>query len=305
MNSRQLQLAIMLSRTRNFSQVASELNISQPALSKQIISLETELGVKLFDRSTTPLTLTPAGEFFVSKAQDLLFEEDVMLKTLARYKSGENGKLVIGVSPFRSLYLMPPFITAMKERYPHLQIILSEYGRAVLHKGINEGHYDFIITNLPVDETKLDALPLEKDVLVLAVPNRLLHMLQRTSEDEHIHTTPIDFAGCADLPFVVVSKEQEMRQLFDKLCSLSHLQPNIYLEVTCITTAWAMVQSGIAAALLPKQFIQADYADNDVTLFELRQGHYVRQPAIVTRKGQFISEYAQYAIDYFLQQKTT
>ncbi len=293
MNSRQLQYTILLSKVRSFSQAAEELNISQPALSKQIISLETELGVKLFDRNTSPLTLTPAGEFFVAKAQDLLFEEDVLLKTVARYKSGENGKLVIGVSPFRSLYLMPPFVAAMKERFPTLQIVLQEYGRAILHKGINEGQYDFIITNLPVDETKLDAIPLEKDQLVLAVPNRLLHLLPRHQEA----TARIDFSECTALPFAVVSKDQEMRQLFDKLCTLAHIRPNIYVEVVCITTAWAMAQAGVAATLLPRQFIQADYADNDVTLFELSQGTYIRQPAIVTRKGQFISQYAQYAME--------
>lgn len=291
MNSRQLQYVLMLSEARSFSQVADELDISQPALSKQIISLENELGVKLFDRNTSPLTLTPAGEFFVSKARDILFEEDVLLKTIARYKSGENGRLTIGVSPFRSLYLMPPFVAAMKERFPNLQIVLQEYGRAILHKGINEGQFDFIITNLPVDETKLDAIPLEKDQLVLAVPNRLLHLLPIRQGER------IDFSECATLPFAVVSKDQEMRQLFDKLCTLAHIRPNIYVEVVCITTAWAMAQAGVAATLLPRQFIQADYADNDVTLFELSQGAYIRQPAIVTRKGQFISQYAQYAME--------
>ena len=65
MNSRQLQYAIALSEIRNFSQVAEKLNISQPALSKQILSLENELGVKLFDRATTPLLVTPAGQQFI------------------------------------------------------------------------------------------------------------------------------------------------------------------------------------------------------------------------------------------------
>jgi len=72
MNSRQLQYAIKLSEVRNFSQVAEQLNISQPALSKQILSLEQELGVKLFDRNTSPLTLTPAGDIFIEEAKNYL-----------------------------------------------------------------------------------------------------------------------------------------------------------------------------------------------------------------------------------------
>ena len=76
MNSRQLHYAIMLSEIRNFSQVAEKLNISQPALSKQILSLENELGIKLFDRTTTPLTVTPAGQHFIQGAADLVYKED-------------------------------------------------------------------------------------------------------------------------------------------------------------------------------------------------------------------------------------
>ena len=76
LNTRQLEYALRLARVRNFSQVAEELKITQPALSKQILQLESELGVKLFDRNTNPLTLTPAGEHFVQEAQELLYREE-------------------------------------------------------------------------------------------------------------------------------------------------------------------------------------------------------------------------------------
>ena len=85
MNSRQLQYAVILAETRNFSTAAEKLNISQPAFSKQIIALENELGIKLFDRGTSPLSITPAGEFFIEKSRKLLFEEDVLLKTLEKF----------------------------------------------------------------------------------------------------------------------------------------------------------------------------------------------------------------------------
>ena len=303
MNSRQLQYAVLLSDVRNFSQVAEELDISQPALSKQIIALETELGVKLFDRSTVPVMLTPAGEFFVEKAREILQEEDVLLKTMDRYKSGENGKLTIGISPFRSLYLMPSVVRALKERYPGLQISLCEYGRAQLHKGISEGLYDFAITNLPVDDSELDIIPLERDNLVLAVPNALLHCIDASVREKSADSAIVDLADCSNLPFVVLSRGQEMRQLFDKLCKIARMHPQIYVEVVGVTTAWTMVQAGIAATILPKQFIQSEIDSSDVTLFNLEQDMYVRQSAIVTRKGQYISEYAKYAMELLVNKK--
>ena len=143
MNSRQLQYAVVLSQTLNFSQAADQLGISQPSLSKQILSLESELGIRLFDRNHSPMTITPAGDFFIQEAKELLYKEDQLAKGLERFKTGENGRLVIGVTPFRSLYLMPPLVKKIRERYPGVQVVLHEASSAQLSKEAAEGKFDF------------------------------------------------------------------------------------------------------------------------------------------------------------------
>lgn len=291
MNTRQLQYAVLLSRVRSFSQAAESLRISQPALSKQIISLEDELGVKLFER-TSPLTLTPAGEYFTAKAERLLTEEDQLLKTLEKYKSGENGKLIIGISPFRCLYLMPDFVREMRRIFPGLQIVLKEANSTQLHKGISEGAYDFAIMNLPVDESLLDVIPLEQDELVLAVPRSMTGLIDTPAGEL---PAEIDLKDCAALPFIALSPGQELRTQFDKLCHHAQLEPAIPLEVVGVTTAWTMVLSGIGATVLPRQFAGTQAAQ-DVLLLPLRQRVVTRQPAIILKRGQYISEYAKRAI---------
>ena len=294
MNTRQLQYAILLSQIRNFSQVAEKLNITQPALSKQIGNLEKELGVQLFDRSTVPLTLTAAGEHFIRDAQDLIYREDQMLRSMDRFKSGEAGRLTIGISPFRTLYMIPQIVRQIRDRFPGIQINLHETGSDALRKEAAEGKYDFAIVNLPVDESLLDVIPLEPDTLVLAVPNDMLSLLRHVPEDR---LSPIALSDCGSLPFVVVGPSQEMRQLFDRLCAQENYHPNIVMEVVGVTTAWAMAHAGIGAALLPLQFISDEFFDRDVTLFTIQNNPYRRQPAIVKRRGQYLSEYAQYAIE--------
>ena len=110
MNRKQLQYVIELSEDLNFSVVAEKLGITQPALSKQILSLEKELDVKLFDRNNIPMTLTAAGEHFVAEAKKLIYREDQLVRSMEDYKSGKLGKLEIGISPFRSLYLIPNIV---------------------------------------------------------------------------------------------------------------------------------------------------------------------------------------------------
>ncbi|MBP3427938.1 MAG: LysR family transcriptional regulator [Clostridia bacterium] len=292
MNQRQMHYALTVARCRSFSQAAEELEVSQPALSKQIISLEQELGVRLFDRATTPVTLTPAGEVFIRRAGRLLSEEDELVRAMERFRTGESGRLTIGIAPSRSPYLTPPLLLALRAQFPGLQFVLCESNSTQLHKGILEGQYDFAIMNLPVDESQLEAIPLEKDTLVLAVPRAMLPLIGRDEAAQEA----IPLEACGALPFIALSQGQELRRLFDKLCTLSGAQITIGAEVVSISTAWALVQAGVGAAVLPRQMIDAE-GSAEAVLFPLEQSTYTRQPAIITRRGQERSAYAAAAIE--------
>ena len=269
-----------------------EIRKIQPTVDK-ILALEKELDVKLFDRNTNPLTLTAAGESFIRQAKELLYRQEQLEHSMAQYRSGEAGRLVIGISPFRTLYLIPHIIQKVRNKFPGVQVQLMEAGSDTLRKEVADGKYDLAIVNLPVDEAVLDVFPLEADTLALAVPNNMLHLLPKdvTAKSE------IDLAVCKELPFIVVGKSQEMRILFDRLCAQAEFIPNIAMEVVGLASAWAMTHAGIGATVLPYQFLSNETFDRDITLFTLKGNITSRQPVIVTRRGKYISPYAQYTID--------
>lgn len=300
MNTKQIQYALALSETLNFSQVADQLGISQPALSKQIQNIENELGVKLFDRNHSPMTLTPAGEYFVRNARELLYKEEQLRKALSQFQSGESGRLVIGVTPFRSLYLMPELVKQLRNQYPGVCVSLQEVNSSQLRKDAAEGKYDLAIVNLPVDTTLLDVIPLEPDTLVLAVPNTMAKRLPAATEGKH---PTIDFDLIKDLPFVVLSPGQELRRLFDGLCTTTDFHPTIAAEVIGVTTAWAMARAGVGVALLPLQFVQNQYFDDNLSLYVVKNNLYSRQPVIVTRRDQVRTPYVDFAIRFLTERK--
>ena len=297
MNTRQMQYVVELAKDRNMSQTAERLGITQPALSKHILSLEKELGVKLFDRSTSPMSLTAAGEHFVLRAQELLYSEEQMLRSLEAYKSGESGRLVIGISPFRSQYMIPYVVRRVREQYPHVEVVLHEPASDQLRREAAEGKYDFAVVNLPVDETVLDVIPLEADRMVLAVPTAMAAGLPDAEK-------PLDLAVCAHLPFVTVGQPLEMRRQFDAACTAAHFRPQIAAQVGGLSTAGALCRAGVGATLLPLQFVRhsGDNWDN-VVLYTLQQTLQTRQPVIVTRRGQYVSPYAEYAIRLLTERK--
>lgn len=294
MNTKQLQYVLQLTKSGSFSQAAQELCVSQPALSKQIQSLEKELGVRLFNRDASGLMLTAAGEQFVWQAKELVYRQEQLERSMERFRTGQDGRLVIGVSPFRSLYLLPEVLKRVKDRFAGIRIDLHECTSGVLRREVAEGKYDFAIVNLPVDQSVLDVTPIEADTLVLAVPKRFLPLLPAAQDEE---LPQIDLADCEKLPFVVISPAQEMRKLFDRLCAYADIHPNIAMEVVGITTAWAMTRAGIGATLLPLQFVKNEVFDIDVALFTIKGNLYTRQPVIVTRRDQSLSESAKYAIE--------
>lgn len=289
MNTKQVQYALALSEILNFSRTAEYLGITQPALSKQIAHLEEDLGIALFDRN--PLAVTPAGAYFLKEARKLLYREGQLLHSLKEFKSGKRGKLVIGISPFRCLYLMPPLVKKLQQQFPYVQIQLCETGSDQLRKDAAEGKYDLAVVNLPVDESALNVIPIEADTLMLAVPKAMAGQLNVQNPS---------FKDCKDLPFVVLGQPQEMRHLFDQLCITEDVHPRIAAEVVGLASAWAMVRAGVGATLLPLQFAQ-NFDCQEVVLFPLDQNLRSRQPVIVTRRGQYLSEYAQYAIRLLTQ----
>lgn len=294
MNIRQLQYAVALSKTLNFSQEAHNQGITQPALSKQILALEKELGVQLFNRDNSPMTLTPAGEQFIRQAQELIYKEEQLLRTMEQFRTGEAGRLNIGISPFRNLCLMPDIVRKLQEKYPNIQICLHEPISDLLRKDTEDGKYDFSIVNLPVDETLLDVVLMEKEQLVLAVPNTMCATL---SYDPDTPLPQIELTDCAHIPFVTAKPTQEMRRYFDLVCAKAGFHPKIAVEVTGLTSAWSMAQAGIGAALLPLQFVGNESFGQNVTLFTIKDNTFTRQPAIVMPRGRELSEPAKYAID--------
>lgn len=298
MNLRQLQYAVSLSETGSFSHLAEKLNISQPALSKHILSLEKELGVQLFDRTETPLKTTAAGEHFIKEARKLIDKENQLLRSMEQFRSGEKGQLTIGITPFRSAYLIPEIVKKVREEFPGVRVTLVEEGSEQLRKDAADGKFDFAVINMPVDEAVLDAAPIESDKLALVLCDELAEQFPEITKSEKV-----DFTDCKKLPFVVLGASQEMRMLFEKLCAASDVYPEIAVEAVNMTTAWEMACSGVAATLLPLQFVNSAITDRKLIVKRLKNEVQLRQPAVVTKRGQYLSPYAEFAIKLLTNNK--
>ena len=151
------------------SQAAEKLGISQPTFSKYLKKLESELGAELFDRSTHPLRLTPAGECFAEAGRRFLDLDRQLEKQLAEIKNKGGATVRVGISPPRSPYVMPDIIEAFREVCPDARIVIEERTTAELNRRLTEGDLDLIISILDESTASFEHTELSREQILLAV----------------------------------------------------------------------------------------------------------------------------------------
>src|SRR2546422_915813 len=126
MNFRHLRAFVMIADVGGFARAAARLNVSQPALSRQIHALETELGLPLFDRIRRRVQLTSEGEDLLRRSRRLLAEADSLGERARSLKSGETGILRVGATPQTIENLIADFLTHYRRRHPGVEVHLVE-----------------------------------------------------------------------------------------------------------------------------------------------------------------------------------
>jgi DNA-binding transcriptional LysR family regulator len=126
MDIQQMKNFLILSSTLNFRKAAGQINIVQPALSRQVQLLEAEIGALLFNRSKRTVTLTEAGLFFQKEAQRILQDLDKTMIRAAQLHSGEAGEVRITHSSSAMNSVVPAFLVKVKNKWPDLKTIALE-----------------------------------------------------------------------------------------------------------------------------------------------------------------------------------
>jgi len=126
MDIQQLKNFLALCNTLNFRKAAEQINIVQPALSRQIQLLENEVGALLFNRSKRSVTLTAAGIFFQKESHRILHDLDKTLIRTAQLHNGEAGEIKVTHASSAMNSVVPSFLVKVKAKWPHLKTIVQE-----------------------------------------------------------------------------------------------------------------------------------------------------------------------------------
>jgi len=170
MTLNELRYIVAVSQERNFRRAAEMVFVSQPALSLAIQKLEEELGVQIFERSRTAVSVTPIGGLIVAQAQRVL-EEIAQIREIANQgKDQLAGTLRIGAIYTVGPYLLPELIPILKLKAPHMPLEMEENLTANLEAQLINGRLDVIIIALPFGGPGIATLPLYDEDFNVVVP---------------------------------------------------------------------------------------------------------------------------------------
>ena len=252
MNEKHMQYVLTVLKEGSFTNAAKKLYVSQPSLSQIIKTAESNLGAPIFDRSTDPITLTPAGQLYVEAARQVTTISTNLRKQVEELSKEEFGTIRLGISVQRGMELLPELYPRFKKRFPHVGLELHEQGSATMEKSVLEGEVGIaLLTTFPRhEELVYDLIQEEKLVLIV---NRECELAKRIAPG-----TPIDILEARDETFISSQSGHSVRTIQDSLFITKDMKPKIDLVTISIEVGKHVVATSPVVMACPDSYVETD-----------------------------------------------
>jgi LysR family nitrogen assimilation transcriptional regulator len=244
MKLQQLRYLIQIAESGSFTKAATKLNIAQPALSKQIRMLESDLGVALFIRDGRGVEPTAAGRELVQRASTLFNDLYEMRQSIASYREVVEGKVTIGMMPMLGAHVVPDLLLRARQMHPNVQINFMVGMSHAIHEWVISGRADFgLVSTSSETSTYLVYKPLAHDRMEFVTSAS-----DTSIEDGNVVT----LAEAALHPLVIPTRANGLRTLIDNSAASKGLTLQPVIEVDSIDIIKRLVRTGIGKSILPK-----------------------------------------------------
>lgn len=241
MNLRQLGYFLQIAELQSFTRAASVLHVAQPSLSRQIQILEHELGVLLFVRSDKGVRLTEAGVALQERAHSVLQQVRQIRDEIGLQSRAPQGELSFGFPPSLFDLLTVPLVCEFHQRYPEVQLRVTEGLSSVMHELVLTGKLDTAVVSDAEPLDMLRSLPLLREQLHLVGP--------KAAGLEPTHELPIE--SLADRPLILTSRPNALRLIVDRAAQAAGRRFDPAVEANSSRLLCELVAHGQGFTVLP------------------------------------------------------
>lgn len=287
LNPRELRIFVSLASSLNFGQTAERFFVTQPTTSKMIRTLEDKLGVKLFERNTRSVSLTPEGRDLLDVATRIVDEFEMGLTELEEVARRRSQRLSIAALPSLAATLLPGLVAHLRVERPCSIIKIHDVINDAAMDLLRMRKVDFALSGLEVVHRDLSYNEIMREPFVLLASRAF----------------PIEFEGTAwsepaleKLPVISMPRGTGTRMYIDMAFMRQGLSFRPFLEIQGLSTIGKFVQKGCGVSILPLSAAQL-VLDDDLYIVPLR-GAPERTIGVITRHESGLSELASKAIDW-------
>lgn len=262
MNLNLLKTYVRVVETQNLSRTAEDFGISQPAVTKQIQSLEDMYGVLLLERSGRKLKPTEAGQTLYFCARDVIKAMDKTDRAMADFTESLKGNLYLGASTIPGQYILPSLIKRFKEKNPHINISLDIGDTERIFNRVAERELDVGIVGGFANNRKVDGFKWLDDDLVVVVPER--HKLARHNN--------LPLKDLLAEKWIMREKGSGTRKAIEDLLSTHGIKKddlNVYLEAGSTEAVLAMVESGMGISIVSRWAVRRSESHSHIAVIRL------------------------------------
>lgn len=293
LSSRQLDAFIALAEQRSFTRAAALCHLSQPAFSALIRALEEALGLRLFDRNTRHVDLTPEGQGFLESARRIRADIQSALAAVRSAASLQRGRVELALLPSLAAGWLPDVLARYRDRYPGIDIGIADVLSEPCIERVAAGHADFALAAIRADTPALQAELFCSDDFHLVCRDD--HPLLRVSG-------PVGVSDLAAWPFIHLARTSSVRQYLE---AAMHPQTmRTLMEVEQLATVMGMVRAGLGISVVPALAL-FHFAQPGLVTRQLALPGLTRQIYLVRRRDQSMSIAAQSLYAMLLEERHT
>jgi DNA-binding transcriptional LysR family regulator len=274
---RQLAYFVAVAREQSFTRAAQNLHVAQPGVSQQIRRLEGELGRQLFDRSTKPTRLTPAGHAFLPHAHDALNATDAARAALARLHGVVAGRLSLGTIPGIPHIDLAGLLATFHETHPQVEVTLREEHPVPLIEHLRRNEYDAAIVGLshpnPPDGLSVQVISVEPLVLVTAPEHWLASR------------APVAVSRLRDESFVTLTRGSSLRRHLEDACDAAGFPARIALETSDVHLLSDLVARGLGITIVPRSIADVGATRHALRIIDIKPPITQRHTALAWNTG--------------------
>jgi len=245
MDLKQLEYFVRVAELGSFTRAAIELDVAQPALSRQVRLLEVELRQNLLVRNGRGAVPTEAGKLLLEHGRGILYQVERAREDLGRLRGGLAGRVSVGLPTSVARVLTVPLTRAFRDALPEARLSISEGLSSGLQEGLTSGRLDIVVLYNAQPARELDLMPLmEEDLLLVRARPPGLH--------EDPPPGPITLDEVAKLPLVIPTRPNAIRMHVEAEMADVGCRPNVILEIDGVSAILDLVLDGAGCAILSR-----------------------------------------------------